>query len=462
MPDHDHHHHDHDHDRQPAHSDDADRTTPRPGELRLRGHRGRDPVAPAVLDLQYAAPAPPEETRRRRPRPISIGIALDRSGSMGGPPIACARAAALRLVDALGRRDTLSLGVFGGPPELLLPASPMDGDGRRAARAAIEGIRVMGQTPLHDGWRLVADEVERGRCHPRADRACVVLSDGMGNAGETHPAVLAREAAAVRSWDVRTTCVGIGEHYHSAQLGALAEGGGGGLHQASEPREIADAVLGELQRLRSVTLRAATAIVRLPHGTRVREVVGGRTWRRADEERGVVLEIDLGDLGPDRAAHAAVLLDLPLPEGDVDVRIEGVAADDERRAHAGAGGALSAILAGPDLDVAGRAASLWHDEVVRRAIERNEDGAYDLARELVVQVRLALCALARGTRDERDLARSLDRVERRAAAAWSGMARKEAHVAVMRNKMAMLDARSASGASERSAMSYLADDDDRD
>jgi len=426
---------------------------PAPGELLVRGHRGDDPLAPAVILVDYRAPAPPRSERPRAPRPVSIGLAIDTSSSMGGAPVEAAREAARRLVDHLGRRDTISVTTFGGDVQVLLDGVRADRDGREVARRAIEGVRAGGMTPLHPGWRTTAEILEQATCHPRADRVAVVLSDGMGNQGETDPPALSRDAAALRSWDVRTTCVGIGDQYHSGQLAALAEGGGGALHQASEPGEIVDAVLGELRRVRAVTLRGTVARVELPAGLRVIEVVGGRRHRRVGPG---AIEVELGDLGPERPTTFAILIDRASLEvgGDVVVRIDGASDDGPVRRVARHRRPIAEVLAGPDRVVAGCAASLWHDEVVRGAIERNEDHDYDGAGDVVARVRGAILALAVGTDEERDLHRSIEYAERRVRHLWAGPSRKEAHASVMRRKAAFHDARGM--AYEQAAMHRLA------
>ena len=54
---------------------------------------------------------------------------------------------------------------------------------------------------------------------------------------------------------VATSAVGIGDGYSPLQLDALAEGGGGRLHDAADPEELHEAIVGELNQLRTVVAR---------------------------------------------------------------------------------------------------------------------------------------------------------------------------------------------------------------
>ena len=75
-----------------------------------------------------------------------------------------------------------------------------------------------------------------------ADSWVLVLSDGMGNHGLTEPMPMRRHASGLAERGIRTITVGIGSDYQADQLTALAEGGQGEFHHASQPDEIVEIV----------------------------------------------------------------------------------------------------------------------------------------------------------------------------------------------------------------------------
>ena len=104
--------------------------------------------------------------------PVSLGIALDTSGSMVGEKISAAQAALNRfLYDLLGEHDEVFLYRFDSRPELV---SSWTGD-RQAVGRALGMVRPSGGTALYD---TVAEAVPLAQKGTRRKKALVVISDG--------------------------------------------------------------------------------------------------------------------------------------------------------------------------------------------------------------------------------------------------------------------------------------------
>jgi VWFA-related protein len=104
--------------------------------------------------------------------PVSLGLALDTSGSMAGEKIAAAQAAVSRFViDLLGPRDEVFLYRFDSRPTLVQGWT----EDRHAVVRSLGTVRPSGGTALYEA---VADAVPLAATGTRRKKALVVISDG--------------------------------------------------------------------------------------------------------------------------------------------------------------------------------------------------------------------------------------------------------------------------------------------
>lgn len=104
--------------------------------------------------------------------PVSLGIALDTSGSMLGEKIVAAQAALNRfLVDLLGPQDEVFLYRFDSRPDLI---SPWTKD-RRGVGQALGSVRPSGGTAIYD---TVAEAIPMCQSGSNKKKALVLISDG--------------------------------------------------------------------------------------------------------------------------------------------------------------------------------------------------------------------------------------------------------------------------------------------
>jgi VWFA-related protein len=104
--------------------------------------------------------------------PVSLGIALDTSGSMLGEKIVAAQAALNRfLFDLLGPQDEVFLYRFDGRPELVQSWTK----DRRAVSQALGSVKPMGGTALYD---TVSQAIPLAQGGSNKKKALVLISDG--------------------------------------------------------------------------------------------------------------------------------------------------------------------------------------------------------------------------------------------------------------------------------------------
>lgn len=132
--------------------------------------------------------------------PVSLGIALDTSGSMLGEKIAAARAALNRfLFDLLGPQDEVFLYRFDTRPELV-EAWTTD---RSAVSRALGAVQPRGGTAMYD---TIAEAVPMAQSGTRRKKALVVISDGNDTSSQTRVPELQQ---LIRESEVLVYAVGI-------------------------------------------------------------------------------------------------------------------------------------------------------------------------------------------------------------------------------------------------------------
>jgi len=219
----------------------------------------------SVRYLVVEVKAPRIEAVPERPSPpLNLGLVIDASGSMGERDghasqnlsrLEAAKRAAAEVVAQLGDADCLSLVSFSNDARNHLAALPLTAEGRRQAALAIAELATRGSTNLHEGWLAGAEQVAlHMETHPACQNRVLLLSDGYANQGVVDPHALAEVASGLRVRGISTSTVGVGEGYSSEQIEGIAAHGGGMLHHAQTPEEIAEVVLAELRDMQATCI----------------------------------------------------------------------------------------------------------------------------------------------------------------------------------------------------------------
>lgn len=165
----------------------------------------------------------------RAVEPATVVLLLDTSGSMAGGPLAHARAAAIRFVEALDQGSRIAVVTFSDKPAVV---AAFDAD-RDAVKTAIDGVQAKGETALYDALVAAAALVPPGSSRP----SIVLLSDG----GDTvSDARFERAMEALQRASAPLYAVALkSEEYDPKALELLAGGTGGKMLSASKSGELA-------------------------------------------------------------------------------------------------------------------------------------------------------------------------------------------------------------------------------
>jgi Ca-activated chloride channel family protein len=162
--------------------------------------------------------------------PLALGVAVDRSFSMAGRPLATAKAGALRLLDSLEPGDRTMVVAVGSRVETLVPLSAE----RQRAREVVSSLTPWGTSPLGDATIATIASVAEGS----GRRALALFTDGRERYNEAErAAVLDR----VRRGNVLVYPVAVGGK-PTPLLVELAVASGGRSFAARDEREAGRAV----------------------------------------------------------------------------------------------------------------------------------------------------------------------------------------------------------------------------
>ncbi len=178
-------------------------------------------------------PPEPDAAAGKRPK-LNIGIALDRSGSMGGPKMDHAREAAKYCVDQLLSSDNFSAVIFDDQVDVLFTNQPVSD--REMLKRGIERIHARNSTALHEGWVKAGLQVSE-RLEPAAINRVLLITDGQANVGETNIDRIVSQASELANKGITTTTIGIGSDFNEDLLMPMAEAGQGNAWHVREPQD---------------------------------------------------------------------------------------------------------------------------------------------------------------------------------------------------------------------------------
>ena len=379
----------------------------------------RDIVLGAGNSVRYAvfsvtAPAAPQRTEPRPP--LNLALVVDASGSMAGAPLHAACEGAARVIEQLGEQDHLSLVSFASDVVVHLSAVRLDAQGKALATSALRELRTRGSTDLGAGWLAGCEAVATRQAFvATAERNhVVVLSDGHANQGIVDPVQLVLHAGELRARGVLTSTVGIGTGYSPVQLQAISEAGGGRMHDAERPEEIAEVLLAELADTLATTVEQLQLALQLPPLVRA-EVYGTAPVSHVAGEYRILLGSVLA------SATRQLVVKLTFPAGVEGATLElgatatwrdPVACTDHVRALPSVtlrhGSVRECVEQPRDLDRARVVLAQWQAHVLHQAMVRNQRGELRGAVEFVQRELHHFTRYCRGIPEAETLLRTLN------------------------------------------------------
>lgn len=222
------------------------------------------PLKPALLQgfdnethVLFRASAEAEPNLSDSRKPLNIAIAIDRSGSMSGPPLTEAKKCAIAMVERMSHTDRVAIIAYDSEAQVVVPST--DVTDRIAIQNRIRGITEGGMTALHNGWLLAAEQVAENQTTAGINRV-LLLSDGNANVGLTDVATIVDQSAKMAEAGIMTSTYGLGHHFNEELMVAISQAGLGQSYYGESAEDLADS-FGEEFELMLNTL--ATQLVLL-------------------------------------------------------------------------------------------------------------------------------------------------------------------------------------------------------
>jgi len=234
--------------------------TPRYSAL-LAGH---DNTLEVLVRVQ--SPTPPATLTTVR-TPLNLALVLDRSGSMGGHPIAEAAWCAADMLGQLTPQDRAALITFNDKVQVRVPSQLMTD--LQPFQSALADVRAAGNTNLHGGWLQGADEIGRF-LDPKHLNRIILLSDGNANAGLCRIRDIVQQCAELAKAGVTTSTYGLGSRFNEELMVSMARAGLGNAYYSDTADDLLESFQEEMALLQALYARQLQLPIRVAPGVELK------------------------------------------------------------------------------------------------------------------------------------------------------------------------------------------------
>ncbi len=178
-----------------------------------------------------------------RSEPLSLIAVVDRSGSMGGIPIARVKEGLHAVVNNMREGDRLGIVIYGSSTVVHQPVIDLQGN-KDALHAAIDSIVINGSTYMEAGLRLGYETALAELENSNGRTRLMLFTDENANVGDTSPNGFMGQAIAGSRQGIGLTTIGVGRHFDAALATQISSVRGGNLFfvpQAGSGKELFEA-----------------------------------------------------------------------------------------------------------------------------------------------------------------------------------------------------------------------------
>jgi len=259
---------------------------------------GRDPE---MWMLRVAVRGKDVDAAERQP--VALTFVVDVSGSMKGERLALVKQAMALCMRGLSTTDSIALVTFNDEPRIVVPM--VSGASRSSFEDALVGLTPGGSTNV-EGGLLLGYELAAAAITPGAVNRVILLSDGVGNVGETDQSRILARAAGYKDEGIYLNTVGVGMGNHNdVFLEQLADQGDGLCNYVDRLEEARRVFVDELTRtLQPIARDVKVQVAFDPEQVESYRLLGYENRAVADAD----FRNDAVDAGEVNAGHQVVAL----------------------------------------------------------------------------------------------------------------------------------------------------------
>ncbi|MFZ5470456.1 MAG: vWA domain-containing protein [Myxococcota bacterium] len=282
-------------------------TTTADGSIKMQGRLSHPYVGTGRSDVFVTVDLTGVDVPGSERSPVSLGLVIDRSGSMSGFKMTQAKNAAKQLVSQLGPSDRLAIIHYGSDVKSL-PSQPATPPNKERMLRYIDGIWDDGGTNIGAGLSAGRDHLMATMSEYKVNRL-ILISDGQPTEGVTDQAGLTSLAREIRQSGISVSSIGVGSDFNEDLMQAIAELGAGAYGYLQDASQLATLFQKDLQQAGTTIARSVVLSFDLPQGVALSEVLGYRTT-----QMGRTVRVPLSDFSAGQVERVVARLTVNAPE----------------------------------------------------------------------------------------------------------------------------------------------------
>lgn len=249
---------------------------------------------------------------------VNVTMIIDKSASMQGTKMACAKEATALMIDQLRQDDVIAIVTYDHHADILLPAGMATEDTSRL-KTSLQQLSGGGQTALFNGIETAAREIRKFWDRDRVNRL-ILLSDGLANVGPRSSEEFGELANTLSQENIAITTIGLGLGYNEDLMTQLARQSDGNHAFAEQGINLTAIFNSEFKEICAVIAQEVNVTILCMEGVRPLRVLG-----REAQIQGTKVAVKLNQLYSEQEKYILLELEVAAFPVKPEVILAGVA-----------------------------------------------------------------------------------------------------------------------------------------
>lgn len=249
---------------------------------------------------------------------VNVAMIIDKSASMQGKKIFCAKEAAALIIDQLRQDDIIAIVTYDHHADILLPARAATEDTSQL-KPALQQLSAGGQTALFSGIETGMKEIRKFWERDRVNRL-ILLSDGLANVGPRSPEEFTSLTSTLSQANIAITTIGLGLGYNEDLMTQLARQSDGNHAFAEHGINLISLFDKEFKEICSVVAQEVNVTIICMNGVRPVRVLG-----RDAQIQGTKVSVTLNQLYHEQEKYVLLELEVAAFPVNTEIVLAGVA-----------------------------------------------------------------------------------------------------------------------------------------